>query len=153
MKSMCKLIYGYLAMTYATLFLGVLISDTLYAEESRILCASSVTRKFVPNIINVPTIVPWILFVGGLIMMIIAATVLKRFTLGIGIWNLVMAIYTLVIYNKELVNFFPLSLSQPTIRSAFLVIGSYLMVIASVVLIPMIVLSPEDEEVQMKDIW
>ena len=69
MKSAYKLIYGYLAVTYATLFLGVLISDTLYREEARILCASSVPRLHVPGIMNVPTFVPWLLF--GLIPLVV----------------------------------------------------------------------------------
>ena len=47
-KSICKLIYGYMAVTYAMLFLGVLVSDTLYKDNARILCASSVPRVFVP---------------------------------------------------------------------------------------------------------
>lgn len=153
MKSICKLIYGYMSVTYTMLFLGVLISDTLYAEQSRILCASSVTRKFVPQIMNVPTFVPWVLLIVGLIATVVCAKLLKQFTLGVGISNCVLGIYTLIIYSHELKNFFPFSMSQPTVRSAFLVIGSYLIVILSLVMIPLIIFSPEDDEVQMKDIW
>lgn len=153
MKSMCKLIYGYMSVTYAMLFFGVLISDTLYAEQSRILCASSVTRKFVPEIFNVPTFVPWALFIAGIIATIVCAKVLKQFTLGIGISNCILGVYTLIIYARELGNFFPFSISQPTVRSAFLVIGSYLIVIISAVLIPMIIFSKDDDEVPLSKIW
>lgn len=153
MKSICKLIYGYMSVTYAMLFLGVLVSDTLYAEQSRILCASSVTRKFVPEILNVPTFVPWALVIAGVIATIVCAGVLKQFTLGIGISNCVLGVYTLIIYARELGNFFPFSMSQPTVRSAFLVIGSYLIVIISAVLIPMIIFSKDDDEVPLSKIW
>ena len=153
MKSMCKLIYGYMAVTYTMLFLGVLISDTLYAEKSRILCASSVPRKFVPEIFNVPTFVPWALLIAGVAATVFCAVVLKQFTLGIGISNGILGLYTLIIYTHELRNFFPFSMSQPTIRSAFLVIGSYLIVIISIVMIPLIIFSKDDDEIPLSRIW
>lgn len=153
MKSMYKLIYGYMAVTYTMLFLGVLVSDTLYAEPSRILCASSVTRKFVPEIFNVPTFVPWTLLIAGVAATIFCALVLKQFTFGIGISNGILGLYTLIVYARELGNFFPFSMSQPTIRSAFLVIGSYLIVILSLVMIPLIIFSKDDDEVSLSKIW
>lgn len=146
MKSACKLIYGYLAVTYTTLFFGVLVSDTLYAEKSRILCASSVTRKFVPEIFNVPTIVPWLLLAAGVVATAFCARVLKQFTLGVGISNAVLGLYTLIIYSRELKNFFPFSMDQPTVRSAFLVIGSYLIVIITLIMVPLIIFSKGDDE-------
>lgn len=153
MKSICKLIYGYMSVTYTMLFLGVLISDTLYAEPSRILCASSVPRKFVPEIFNVPTFVPWALLIAGVIATVFCAKVLKQFTLGIGISNGVMGLYTLIIYARELGNFFPFSMSQPTVRSAFLVIGSYFIVILSIVMVPLIIFSKDDEVDPLTRIW
>lgn len=153
MKSFCKLIYGYFSVTYTMLFLGVLISDTLYAEKSRILCASSVTRKFVPEIMNVPTFVPWALLIAGALATLICARVFKQFTLGVGISNGVLGLYTLIIYAHELKNFFPFSISQPTVRSAFLVIGSYLIVILSVVMIPLIIFSKDDDVEPLTSIW
>ncbi len=153
MKTMCKLIYGYMAVTYTMLFLGVLISDTLYAEPSRILCASSVTRKFVPEIMNVPTFVPWALLIGGAVATVFSAKVLKQFALGVGISNGVLGLYTLIIYARELGNFFPFSMSQPTVRSAFLVIGSYFIVILSIVMIPLIIFSKEDDELPTGRLW
>ena len=146
MKSACKLIYGYLAVTYAMLFLGVLVSDTLYAEPSRILCASSVERYFVPNIMNVPTFVPWLLFVLMLAVTVGCGYFLKQFTLGIGLSNGALGLYTLILYARELLHFFPFSMSQPTVGSALLVIGSDLIVLISLVLVPMILLSKEDDE-------
>lgn len=153
MKSICKLIYGYMSVTYTMLFLGVLISDTLYAEPSRILCASSVPRKFVPEIFNVPTFVPWALLIAGVIATVFCAKVLQQFTLGIGISNGVMGLYTLIIYARELGNFFPFSMSQPTVRSAFLVIGSYFIVILSIVMVPLIIFSNDDEVDPLTRIW
>lgn len=146
MKSALKLIYGYLAVTYTMLFLGVLTSDTLYAEKSRILCASSVPRKFVPEILNVPTFVPWLLVVLGVVATVICARVLKQFTLGIGISNGLVGLYTLIIYAHELRNFFPFTIHQPTIRSAFLVIGSYLIVLITLVMVPLIVFNKGEDE-------
>ena len=146
MKSACKLIYGYLASTYAMLFLGVLVSDTLYAEPSRILCASSVERYHVPGIANVPTFVPWLLFVLMLVITAVCANFLKQFTLGFGLSNCALGLYTLCVYGSVLKKFFPFSMSQPTVRSTFLVIGSYLIVIISLVMVPMILLSKEDDE-------
>ena len=151
MKSVCKLIYGYLSVTYAMLFLGVLASDTLYAEKSRILCASSVPRKFVPEIFNVPTAVPWILLAVGLVATVFCAKVLKQFTLGVGISNGILGLYTLIIYSRELKNFFPFSMDQPTVRSAFLVIGSYLIVIITLVMVPLILFSKDED--QFDRIW
>ncbi len=153
MKSMCKLIYGYMSITYTMLFLGVLVSDTLYAEESRILCASSVTRKFVPEILNVPTFVPWALLILGVASTVFCALVPKQFTLGIGVSNAILGLYTLIVYAHELKNFFPFSMSQPTVRSAFLVIGSYFIVILSLVMIPLIIFSKDDDEVPLSKIW
>lgn len=146
MKSMCKIIYVYMSITYTMLFFGVLISDTLYREESRILCASSVARKFVPNIFNVPTWVPWVLLAAGVVATVVIGKYFKQFSLALGISNGLLGLYTLIVYSKELRNFFPFAMSQPTVRSAFLVIGSYLIVILSLVLVPMIIFSKEDGE-------
>ena len=146
MKSAYKLIYGYMAVTYATLFLGVLISDTLYREEARILCASSVPRLHVPGIMNVPTIVPWLLFVLMIGATAFCANFLKQFTLGIGISNGLLGLYTLIVYGSELKNFFPLSFDMPTVRSAFLVICSYVIVLLTLVMVPLIVFSKADDE-------
>lgn len=146
MKSACKLIYGYLAWTYAMLFLGVLISDTLYADPSRILCASSVERYYVPGIANLPTYVPWLLFLLMLGVTAVCANFLKQFTLGFGLSNAALAVYTLCVYGGELRHFFPFAMSQPTVRSAFLVIGSYLMVLITLVMVPMIVFSKAEDE-------
>lgn len=150
-KSICKLIYGYMAVTYAMLFLGVLVSDTLYAEKSRILCASSVPRLFVPGIMNVPTAVYWVMFVLMIAATVVCATVLKQFTLGIGISNGLIGLFTLIVYGSELKNFFPLSTDMPTVRSAFLVIGSYVIVLLSLVLAPMIIFSKDED--QFDRIW
>lgn len=139
MKTICKLIYGNLAITYAMLFFGVLISDTLYREEARILCASSVPRIHVPGILNVPTFVPWMLFLLMIAATAAASMLLNQFTLGLGISNGVLGLYTLVVYGSQLKNFFPFSFDMPTVRSAFLVIGSYLIVLLSLVLVPMII--------------
>ncbi len=139
MKTICKLIYGNLAITYAMLFFGVLISDTLYREEARILCASSVPRIHVPDILNVPTFVPWMLFLLMIAVTAAASMLLNQFTLGLGISNGVLGLYTLVVYGNQLKNFFPFSFDMPTVRSAFLVIGSYLIVLLSLVLVPMII--------------
>ena len=146
MKSAYKLIYGYLAVTYTMLFWGVLVSDTLYGEKSRILCASSVPRKFVPDILNVPTFVPWLLLALGVAATVVCARVLKQFTLGVGISNAVLGLYTLIVYGKELGHFFPFSMSQSTVRSAFLVIGSYLIVLITLIMVPLIVFSKDDDE-------
>ncbi len=145
-KSICKLIYGYMAVTYAMLFLGVLVSDTLYKDNARILCASSVPRVFVPGIMNVPTLVFWLLFGLMIAATVICANVFKQFTLGIGISNGLIGLFTLIVYGSELKNFFPLSFDMPTVRSAFLVIGSYVIVLLSLVLAPMIIFSKEDDE-------
>ena len=145
-KSICKLIYGYMALTYAMLFLGVLISDTLYTDKSRILCASSVPRLFVPGIRNVPTAVPWVLFVLMIVVTVLCANLLKQFTLGIGISNGLLGLYTLVVYGSELKCFIPFTTDMPTVRSAFLVIGSYVIVILSLVLAPMIIFSKEEDQ-------
>ena len=150
-KSICKLIYGYMAVTYAMLFLGVLVSDTLYAEKSRILCASSVPRLFVPGIMNVPTAVYWVMFVLMIAATVVCATVLKQFTLGIGISNGLIGLFTLIVYGSELKNFFPFSTDMPTVRSAFLVIGSYVIVLLSLVLAPMIIFSKDED--QFDRIW
>ena len=150
-KSICKLIYGYMAVTYAMLFLGVLVSDTLYAEKSRILCASSVPRLFVPGIMNVPTAVYWVMFVLMIAATVVCATVLKQFTLGIGISNGLIGLFTLIVYGSELKNFFPLSTDMPTVRSAFVVIGSYVIVLLSLVLAPMIIFSKDED--QFDRIW
>ncbi len=146
MKSAYKLIYGYLAVTYSMLFLGVLVSDTLYVERGRILCASSVERYVVNNIMNVPTFVPWLLFGLMIAGSFVCGYFLKQFTLGIGLSNCALGLYTLVIYARELKHFFPFSMTQPTVRSAFLVIGSYLIVLISLVMVPMILLSKDDDE-------
>lgn len=145
-KSICKLIYGYMAVTYAMLFLGVLVSDTLYKDNARILCASSVPRVFVPGIMNVPTLVFWLLFGLMIAATMICANVFKQFTLGIGLSNGLIGLFTLIVYGSELKNFFPLSFDMPTVRSAFLVIGSYVIVLLSLVLAPMIIFSKEDDE-------
>ena len=150
-KSIYKLIYGYMAVTYAVLFLGVLTSDTLYAEKSRILCASSVPRLFVPGIMNVPTAVYWVMFVLMIAATVVCATVLKQFTLGIGISNGLIGLFTLIVYGSELKNFFPFSTDMPTVRSAFLVIGSYVIVLLSLVLAPMIIFSKDED--QFDRIW
>jgi len=140
-----------MAVTYAMLFLGVLVSDTLYAEKSRILCASSVPRLFVPGIMNVPTAVYWVMFVLMIAATVVCATVLKQFTLGIGISNGLIGLFTLIVYGSELKNFFPLSTDMPTVRSAFLVIGSYVIVLLSLVLAPMIIFSKDED--QFDRIW
>ena len=150
-KSICKLIYGYMAVTYAMLFLGVLVSDTLYAEKSRILCASSVPRLFVPGIMNVPTAVYWVIFVLMIVATVVCARVFKQFTLGIGISNGLIGLFTLIVYGSELQNFFPLSTDMPTVRSAFLIIGSYVIVLLSLVLAPMIIFSKDED--QFDRIW
>lgn len=146
MKSACKLIYGYMAVTYTVLFLGVLTSDTLYAEKSRILCAASVPRKFVPEILNVPTFVPWLLVALGAVATVICTRVFKQFTLGIGISNGLVGLYTLIVYAHELKHFFPFAIHQPTVRSAFLVIGSYVIVLLTLVMVPLIVFSKDEDE-------
>ncbi len=146
MKSICKLIYGYMAITYAMLFLGVLTSDTLYAEKSRIFCASSVPRKFVPEILNVPTVVPWLLFALMIVAAVVCGKLLKQFTLGIGIANGLLGLYTLIVYAPELKHFVPFTTDMPTTRSAIFVIGSYVIVLLSLVMVPMILLSKEDGE-------
>ena len=144
-KSICKLIYGYMAFTYALLFLGILVSDTIYEEKARILCASSVPRSFVPGILNVPTAVPWVLFVLMIVATVVCANLLKQFTLGIGISNGLLGLYTLIVYGSELKSFIPFSTDMPTVRSSFLVIGSYLIVILTIVLVPMIIFSKEED--------
>lgn len=151
MKSVCKLIYGYMAVTYAVLFLGVLISDTLYAENARILCGSSVPRVFVPGIMNVPTIVLWVVYGVMIAATIVCANYFKQFTLGIGITNGLLGLYTLVIYGSELKNFFPLSFHMPTVRSAFLVIGSYVIVLLTLIFVPLIIFSKDED--QFERIW
>ena len=135
-----------MAVTYAMLFLGVLVSDTLYKDNARILCASSVPRVFVPGIMNVPTLVFWLLFGLMIAATVICANVFKQFTLGIGISNGLIGLFQLLVYGSELKNFFPLSFDMPTVRSAFLVIGSYVIVLLSLVLAPMIIFSKEDDE-------
>ena len=150
-KSAYKLIYGYMAVTYAVLFLGVLTSDTLYAEKSRILCASTVPRLFVPGIMSVPTVVLWLLFGLMIAVTAVCANIFKQFTLGVGITNGLLALYTLIIYGSELKNFFPLSFDMPTVRSAFLVIGSYVMVLLTLIFVPLIVFSKDDD--QFDRIW
>lgn len=151
MKSMVKLIYGNLALSYSMLFFGILISDTLYREESRILCYSSVPRLFVPGIMNVPTVVMW----GAFGMMIAATAVcanyLKQFTLGLGISNALLGLFTLIIYGSELKNFFPLSLDMPTVRSAFLVISSYVVILLALICIPLIIFAKDED--QFDRIW
>lgn len=151
MKSACKLIYGYMAVTYAVLFFGVLISDTLYRDEARILCASAVERLHVPGIMNVPTVVLWVMFGMMLAVTAVCANFFKQFTLGIGITNGLLGLYTLIIYGSQLRNFFPLSLSMPTVRSAFLVIGSYVIVLLTLVFVPLIVFSKDED--QFDRIW
>ena len=151
MNSVYKLIYGYMAVTYAVLFFGVLISDTLYAEKSRILCGSSVPRLFVPGIMNVPTAVFWVLFGLMIAVTVVCARLFKQFTLGIGITNGLLGLYTLIVYGSELKNFFPLSLSMPTVRSAFLVIGSYVIVLLTLIFVPLIVFCKEED--QFDRIW
>ncbi len=150
-KSAYKLIYGYMALTYAVLFFGVLISDTLYTGKSRILCASDVPRLFVPGILNVPTIVPWLLFGLMIGATVICANVFKQFTLGIGISNGLLGLYTLVVYGKELKNFVPFTVDMPTVRSAFFIIGSYVIVLLTLVFVPLIVFSKDDD--QFDRIW
>ena len=145
-KSTCKLIYGYMAVTYAVLFLGVLISDTIYHDNARILCASSVPRVFVPNIMNVPTVVLWVLFGLMIAVTAICANIFKQFTLGIGITNGLLGLFTLIIYGSELKNFFPLSFHMPTVRSAFLVIGSYVIVLLTLIFVPMIIFNKDYDE-------
>lgn len=145
-KSTCKLIYGYMAVTYAVLFLGVLISDTIYHDNARILCASSVPRVFVPNIMNVPTVVLWVLFGLMIAVTAICANIFKQFTLGIGITNGLLGLFTLIIYGSELKNFFPLSFHMPTVRSAFLVIGSYVIVLLTLIFVPMIIFNKGYDE-------
>ena len=150
-KSIYKLIYGYMAVTYAVLFLGVLTSDTLYAEKSRILCASSVPRLFVPGIMNVPAAVLWGMFVLMIVVTVICARKFKQFTLGVGITNGLLGLFTLIIYGSELKNFFPLSFDMPTVRSAFLIISSYIIVLLTLVFVPLIVLSKDED--QFDRIW
>lgn len=150
-KSAYKLIYGYMALTYAVLFLGVLISDTLYTGQSRILCASDVPRLFVPGIKNVPTIVPWLLFGLMIAITVVCANFLKQFTLGIGITNGLLGLYTLIIYGSELKQFIPFSFDMPTVRSAFFVIGSYIIVLLTVVFVPLIIFSKDED--QFDRIW
>ena len=145
-KSTCKLIYGYMAVTYAVLFLGALISDTIYHDNARILCASSVPRVFVPNIMNVPTVVLWVLFGLMIAVTAICANIFKQFTLGIGITNGLLGLFTLIIYGSELKNFFPLSFHMPTVRSAFLVIGSYVIVLLTLIFVPMIIFNKGYDE-------
>lgn len=150
-KSIYKLIYGNLAVTYSMLFFGMLISDTLYKEEARILCASSVPRLHVPGILNLPTFVPWTLFVLMIAATIVAAVVPKQFTLGIGISNGILGLYTLVIYGGVLKNFLPFSTDMPTVRSAFLVIGSYIIVLLTLIFAPLIIFSKDED--QFDRIW
>lgn len=150
-KSAYKLIYGYMALTYAVLFLGVLISDTLYDGKSRILCASDVPRMFVPAIMNVPTFVPWLLFGLMVVATVICANVCKQFTLGIGISNGLLGLYTLIVYGSELKKFVPFTFEMPTVRSAFFVIGSYVIVILTLVFVPLIVFSKDED--QFDRIW
>jgi hypothetical protein len=145
-KSVCKLIYGYLALTYAILFFGVLISDTLYEERARILCASSVPRNFVDGIMNVPTAVVWLLFALMIGATAVCASFLRQFTLGIGISNGLLGLFTLIVYGGQLRQFIPFSFDMPTVRSSFLVIGSYLIVLVSLVLAPMIIFSKDDDQ-------
>ena len=145
-KSTCKLIYGYMAVTYAVLFLGALISDTIYHDNARILCASSVPRVFVPNIMNVPTVVLWVLFGLMIAVTALCANIFKQFTLGIGITNGLLGLFTLIIYGSELKNFFPLSFHMPTVRSAFLVIGSYVIVLLTLIFVPMIIFNKGYDE-------
>ena len=57
-----------------------------------------------------------------------------------------LGLYTLIVYGKELGHFFPFSMSQPTVRSAFLVIGSYLIVLITLIMVPLIVFSKDDDE-------
>ena len=150
-KSAYKLIYGYMALTYAVLFLGVLISDTLYTDKSRILCASSVPRLFVPGIMNVPTVVVWLLFGLMIVVTVICANIFKQFTLGLGITNGLLGLFTLIVYGSELKQFIPFSFSMPTVRSAFLVIGSYVIVLLTIVFVPLIVFSKDSD--QFDRIW
>ncbi len=150
-KSIYKLIYGYMAVTYAMLFFGVLISDTLYDGKARILCGTTVPRYFVPGIMNVPPVVIWLLFGMMIAVTAICAIIFKQFTLGIGITNGLLGLYTLIIYGSELKNFFPLSLSMPTVRSAFLVIGSYVIVLLTLIFVPMIIFSKDED--QFDRIW
>ena len=162
-KSICKLIYGYMAVTYAMLFFGVLISDTLYDGKARILCGTTVPRYFVPGIMNVPPVVIWLLFgmmiavtaicaiMSTRLLFFLLTIIFKQFTLGIGITNGLLGLYTLIIYGSELKNFFPLSLSMPTVRSAFLVIGSYVIVLLTLIFVPMIIFSKDED--QFDRIW
>ena len=92
-----------------------------------------------PGILNVPTFVPWMLFLLMIAATAAASMLLNQFTLGLGISNGVLGLYTLVVYGSQLKNFFPFSFDMPTVRSAFLVIGSYLIVLLSLVLVPMII--------------
>ena len=135
-----------MAVTYAVLFLGALISDTIYHDNARILCASSVPRVFVPNIMNVPTVVLWVLFGLMIAVTAICANIFKQFTLGIGITNGLLGLFTLIIYGSELKNFFPLSFHMPTVRSAFLVIGSYVIVLLTLIFVPMIIFNKGYDE-------
>ena len=145
-KSAYKLIYGYMALTYAVLFLGVLISDTLYTGQSRILCASSVPRLFVPGIMNVPTAVFWILFGLMIAVTVVCARVFKQFTLGIGITNGLLGLFSLIVYGSELKKFIPFTVNMPTVRSAFFIIGSYVIVILTLIFVPLIVFSKDSDE-------
>ena len=89
--------------------------------------------------------------VKWLLLLMIGATAfcanyLKQFTLGVGISNGLLGLYTLIVYGGELKHFFPLSFHMPTVRSAFLVIGSYVMVLVTLVMVPLILLSKSDDE-------
>ena len=129
----------------------MLISDTLYDGKARILCGTTVPRYFVPGIMNVPPVVIWLLFGMMIAVTAICAIIFKQFTLGIGITNGLLGLYTLIIYGSELKNFFPLSLSMPTVRSAFLVIGSYVIVLLTLIFVPMIIFSKDED--QFDRIW
>ena len=100
---------------------------------------------------NVPTIVLWVVYGVMIAATIVCANYFKQFTLGIGITNGLLGLYTLVIYGSELKNFFPLSLSMPTVRSAFLVIGSYVIVLLTLIFVPMIIFSKDED--QFDRIW
>ncbi len=91
------------------------------------------------------------MFVLMIAATVVCATLLKQFTLGIGISNGLIGLFTLIVYGSELKNFFPLSTDMPTVRSAFLVIGSYVIVLLSLVLAPMIIFSKDED--QFDRIW
>ena len=57
----------------------------------------------------------------------------------------------MLIYGSELKNFFPLSFDMPTVRSAFLIISSYIIVLLTLVFVPLIVLSRDED--QFDRIW